>query len=93
MLETQANQVCEVIEILNELKETDVRTVPSFDSSRLEELFDSLELEISLLYISLPFEGTKEYEEHQDEVASWKKLVEQAESLLSEVRPKYFPEG
>ena len=79
----------EAVEVLKEVMETDVRTVPDFDSSVLPDMFDAIETDINILYVALPSDGLDDYAGLEDEVAEGRDLAPRAESLLAAARKKY----
>lgn len=94
MLEEQAANVREEIIVLNELIETDCRTVPTFDSSMLPDVFDSIETDVNIFYVSIPVKDLDDnYIGHEEEIAEYQKLVSDAERLLAIARKKYSLEN
>ena len=89
LMQEQLPKVREAIEVLKEVIETDVRTVPDFDSSVLPDMFEAIEADINLLRVALPFESQDDYAGLEGEVAEGRDLASQAESLLATARKKY----
>ena len=89
LMKEQFPKVREAVEVLKEVMETDVRTVPDFDSSVLPDLFDAIETNINILYVALPSDGLDDYAGLEDEVAEGRDLAPRAESLLAAARKKY----
>ncbi len=85
----QLPKVREAVEVLKEVIETDVRSVPDFDSSVLPDMFDAIEADINILNVALPLDRQDDYAGYEDEVDEGRTLVSRAESLLSTARKKY----
>lgn len=47
LMKEQLPKVREAVEVLKEVIETDVRSVPDFDSSVLPDMFDAIEMDIN----------------------------------------------
>ena len=89
LMKEQLPKVREALEVLKEVIETDVRSVPDFDSSVLPDMFDAIETDINILYVALPSDGLDDYAGLEDEVAEGRDLAPRAESLLAAARKKY----
>lgn len=85
----QLPKVREAVEVLKEVIETDVRSVPDFDSSVLPDMFDAIEADINLLHVALPLDRQDDYAGYEDDVDEGRVLASRAESLLSTARKKY----
>ena len=89
LMKEQLPKVREAVEVLKEVIGTDVRMVPDFDSSVLPDMFDAIEMDINMLYVSLPSDGLDDYTGLEDEAAEGRDLASRAESLLATARKKY----
>jgi len=89
LMKEQLPKVREALEVLKEVIETDVRSVPDFDSSVLPDMFDAIEMDINMLYVALPSDGLDDYAGLEDEVAEGRDLASRADSLLAAARKKY----
>lgn len=89
LMKEQLPKVREAVEVLKEVIETDVRTVPDFDCSVLPDMFDAIETDINMLHVALPFDGLDDYAGQEDDVAEGRDLVSRAEPLLAVARKKY----
>lgn len=89
LMKEQLPKVREAVEVLKEVIGTDVRMVPDFDSSVLPDMFDAIEMDINMLYVSLPSDGLDDYTGLEDEAAEGRDLASRAESLLAAARKKY----
>ena len=89
LMKEQLPKVREAFEVLKEVIGTDVRMVPDFDSSVLPDMFDAIEMDINMLYVSLPSDGLDDYTGLEDEAAEGRDLASRAESLLAAARKKY----
>lgn len=89
MLEKKKATVQEGIEVLSKFLATDIRIAPDFEASKLKSRLDAIETDINVLDLSMPFQGTIQYDEYKNEVIECNELLSKARKLLSEVRSKY----